>query len=157
MAGFAGTRIDILNTSLGCRTFSGSEPLVIRRALRALGPDVLVVAAAGNHNLEPYRHQPTWPAASPGVVAVGATDANFSPELPWVSYVAPGTQVVSTYLDGAYARWEGTSFAAAVVSGAVAARTVPGQVSPAQALTRVLQDSSTLVTRYEYHDDGVRA
>jgi subtilisin family serine protease len=88
------------------------------------------------------------------VVAVGATDAKrkvpkWSPEpekWPWVNVLATGENVTSTYIDGkvalkeerkefeGFATWSGTSFAAAKVSGAVAAETVPGRVSAAAAL-----------------------
>jgi len=98
---------------------------------------------------------PVWPAAFDEVIAVGATDgdkpADFSPQTPWVDLTAPGVNVQSTYLKGevklgspdgpatetfsdGFAYWDGTSFAAATVSGAVAARIQPGQRSARQAL-----------------------
>ena len=81
------------------------------------------------------------PAALPwGVVAVGAVDrsgnrlAPWSNRGPWLDLAAPGTDLVSTYIDGClrppdgswtafhgWARWSGTSFATAVASGAIAA------------------------------------
>jgi membrane-anchored mycosin MYCP len=107
---------------------------------------------------------PVWPAALPEVTAVGATDANgdpapFSPNLPWVDVTAPGAGVKSTYLEGlvrlsypapdsdptekfdGLACWDGTSFAAGTVSGAVAARIGPG-CDARQALEAALNDSS---------------
>jgi hypothetical protein len=38
----------------------------------------------------------------------------------------------------AFATWEGTSFAAAQISGAIAARTVPGRVSARQAWSDIM-------------------
>jgi membrane-anchored mycosin MYCP len=90
---------------------------------------------------------PMWPAAFDQVIAVGATDGNkpapFSPKTPWVDLTAPGVNVESTYLEGevklastpgistacssGFAYWDGTSFAAAAVSGAVAAKILPGR------------------------------
>jgi len=85
---------------------------------------------------------PVWPAALPEVTAVGATDRNghvaaFSPKAPWVDVTAPGVGLVSTYLAGevrlttsegnltvtfdGLASWDGTTFAAANLTGAVAA------------------------------------
>ena len=147
--------LDVLNLSLFCHTEDGEAPLVLARAIERLPSETVVVAAAGNHGddgqlADPRR--PAWPAALDGVVAVGATDnagktAPFSPEdVPWVDVLAPGVDRVSTYLSGTVsfdgggtdsfeglARWSGTSFAAASVSGAIAARTTPGQVSARRA------------------------
>jgi hypothetical protein len=154
-------QLDILNLSLGCYTLSGGPPLVIARAIERLGPEVLVVAAAGNHGalvqLTAGRtgRSACWPAAVPPTVAVGSVDGDgntppWSPALPWVTCLAPGVDVVGSYLTGAvelsggikhfdgHARWSGTSFSAATVTGAVAARTVPGSVSPRQALAGLL-------------------
>ena len=148
--------LDVLNLSLFCHTEDGEAPLVLARAVEHLPSETVVVAAAGNYGddggllADPRR--PAWPAALDGVVAVGAIDgsgqtASFSPEgVPWVDVLAPGVDRVSTYLRGTVsfddggtdsfeglASWSGTSFAAASVSGAIAARTVPGQTSARQA------------------------
>lgn len=110
--------------------------------------------------------RPFWPAAFDEVVAVGADEtpgkvAPFSANYPWVDAYAPGVGVVSTYLDGkvafpaspphppddwpaelmdfhGVAKWSGTSFSAATVSGAIAARTLPGRRSARDALRLVL-------------------
>ena len=103
---------------------------------------------------------PVWPAAFDEVIAVGATDGNelapFSPKTPWVDLTAPGVNVQSTYLKGevklsspggsptatfsnGFAYWNGTSFSAATVSGAVAAKIVPGRRNARQALASILQ------------------
>jgi subtilisin family serine protease len=147
--------LDVLNLSLFCHTEDGEAPLVLARAIERLPSETVVVAAAGNHGdsgllADPER--PAWPAALDGVIAVGATDAagetaSFSPPgVPWVDVHAPGVDRVSTYLSGpvsfddgatetfaGVASWSGTSFAAASVSGAIAARTVPGQMSSRRA------------------------
>jgi len=78
--------------------------------------------------------------------------------------LANGVDVESTYLRGSVrvdlslqredaepfegvARWSGSSFAAALVSGAIAARTVPGRTSARAAWEALLR---------EFPDDGVR-
>jgi membrane-anchored mycosin MYCP len=134
IAGFAATGVQVLNLSLGCHTWDGKAPLAMRRAIETLGSGTLVVGAAGNHRQTNYCCKPTWPAALPGVVAVGARGADFSLDLPWVTAEADGKDVTSTYLKDAtiehepkdqyhagYATWSGTSFAAANVTGAIAA------------------------------------
>ncbi|MBA8795722.1 hypothetical protein FHX74_003358 [Friedmanniella endophytica] len=153
---FARSGIDVLNLSLACYTEDGQPPLLIARAIERLSAQLVVVAAAGNHGAlpgdvagVPVRSLPAFPAALDGVLAVGAGDAEgrrapFSPDQPWVDVLAPGVDVRSTYLrvvaggsapafDG-WARWSGTSFAAALVTGAIAAGTDPGRVSAREAL-----------------------
>ncbi|MGQ0837754.1 S8 family peptidase [Actinokineospora sp.] len=167
MASFADSGIDILNLSLGCRTADGKPPLLIGRAVEVLNTGMLIVAAAGNHALAPNGNAPTWPAALPGVIAVGATEAGgtstaaFSPNLPWITCTAPGTNVVGLYLTATvdveprptqftgYADWEGTSFATAIVSGAVAAAVVPGKVTAREALKRLLAEPGNAVAEFE--------
>lgn len=153
--------IDILNLSLGCFTGDDQAPLVLETALNRLDPDVVVVAAAGNHAARAESRRPMWPAALPRVVAVGAMDRaeqvpKWSPQpegWPWVDVLATGSDVTSTYITGpvdlgkgsvdfeGFARWSGTSFAAAKLAGAIAARTVPGRVSAATALRELLRTS----------------
>jgi hypothetical protein len=101
--------------------------------------------------------KPAWPAALDRVVAVGSADAagRLSPFTPhdvqWIDVLAPGDRVLSTFLSGrvsghstpfrGFARWSGTSFAAASVSGAIAARTQPGVTSPQQAWARMQEEA----------------
>src|SRR5262249_53884426 len=151
MITFADDNVDVLNLSLGCHTEDGAPcPLPLQRAVEVLSRTTVIVAAAGNHNGLSYCKLPTWPAALPGVLAVGAAEDRyldpdrvpvptfFTPRLPWVDCMAPGLALVSTYLKGSvkgykeefegYASWSGTSFAAAMVSGAIAKRMMPGEI-----------------------------
>jgi membrane-anchored mycosin MYCP len=99
----------------------------------------------------------SYPAALPGVVGVGACDARnhrakFTPHpAPWISLLARGVDINAAYLRGevrlppdqepasfeGFANWAGCSFAAGVVSGVVAARTIPGQRSAREALAEL--------------------
>jgi len=158
MVSFAGS-VSVLNLSFCCFTGDNEPPLVLARAIERIGPDTVIVAAAGNHGggeagdgeLIPVSpRSPMWPAAFDQVIAVGAHDhqgerSTFSPDAAWVNLTAPGEDVTSLYLDGVvrfdrrtggtpppetkfdgWARWKGTSFAAAAVSGAIASRIRPG-------------------------------
>jgi len=105
----------VVNLSLGGPP-DANLAWVVRRALEA---GVLVVAAAGNGL--PERSLP-YPAALPGVVAVGATDRldrrdPTSATGQFLSVVAPGVDVLTTAPNGRYVFVSGTSFAAAHVAG----------------------------------------
>jgi hypothetical protein len=159
---FGNSGLDVLNLSFACYTADGQPPLALATAIDRLHPDVVVVAAAGNHGILPENQtqphpetaSPAWPAALNDVVAVGAANrygekADFSPnpeDAPWIDLHAVGVNNVSTFFTGkvelrsgpngphnesfnGYAQWSGTSFAAALVSGAIAAGTQPGRVS----------------------------
>ena len=110
----------IINMSLGVRHTGGGLPHndVIEYARRK---GVTVIAAAGNDGQE----QLYYPGALPHVLAVGAVDergevAPFSTYGRQVSFVAPGTNIYSTYLDNEYAYSTGTSHATPFVTGAAA-------------------------------------
>ncbi len=175
MADCADGEVDVVNLSLGCYTVDNEPPLLLQRAVDLLSARTLVVAAAGNHR-QPRHPRPFWPAAMENVIAVGARDednrlATFSPRAPWVDVTAPGVHVVSQYLDGkvelaprterdpaeieefpGYARWRGTSFAAATVTGEIA-RHMTGKRDPHKALERMLAQphEATPVRRYHHH------
>ncbi|MEW9530014.1 S8 family serine peptidase [Microbispora sp. NPDC049125] len=136
-----GERIDVLNVSFGGFTFDDRPPLGLAEALT---PFPAVVACAGNTASD----RPFWPAALPGVVAVGALGdggrAPFSAYGPWVDVYTHGVGLASSFLEHGdfhgYATWSGTSFAAAAVTGAVArlCRDLP----PRSAVRRVLRDGA---------------
>lgn len=152
---FAGSGIDILNLSFACYTLDGQPPLCLSAAVQRLQPETLIVAAAGNYgNLGVVVTEageidmstaPAWPAALPSVVAVGSCNEKggrsaFSPEAPWVSVHSIGEKVTSLLVrdlladadtDEEFAHWDGTSFSAARVTGAIAAKVQPASVSAA--------------------------
>ena len=106
----------------------------------ALDRGAVVVASAGNAGSE----APQYPAAYPGVLAVGATDDLddlyfWSSRGPWVSLSAPGCQMVTdvTTPPGTIC---GTSFTPAVVSG------VAGLVLSANPALTASQVVAALVT-----------
>jgi membrane-anchored mycosin MYCP len=127
--------VRIVHMPWGAITRDGEEPLVLATAVRRLlRPGRVLVAAAGNHanSSNPLILPPnaaSYPAAMPEVLAVAAEKksgriAAFSPQprtAPWVDVAAPGVRLLSTYLSNGFARWSGTSFGAAIVSGRLAA------------------------------------
>ncbi len=130
IADLAESSVELVNLSFGCMTEDAKPPLVLAAAIDALSPRTVVVAAAGNHADEAsHAAPPSYPAALDNVIAVGALDgseaASFSPDAPWVDAMALGVGVASTVGSRSgspfLGTWSGTSFAAAAVSGAIAA------------------------------------
>ncbi|MCP2246755.1 Subtilase family protein [Lentzea aerocolonigenes] len=149
-------KISVLNLSLGCFTEDdvASEPL--RRTIEALPDDIVVVASAGNQGTQ----RPSWPAALCGVTAVAAAEqkrdgslvpAFYSNWGHWVDACAIGNRA-STYLKGEWqlpgeasatpfalwAYWYGTSFAAPLVTGRIAATMAADGITAAQARDKLL-------------------
>ncbi|MGW3960943.1 S8/S53 family peptidase [Amycolatopsis sp. NPDC005003] len=152
--------IDVLNLSCGTTTGDGQAPMALRRAIdtvKKANPGLLIVAAAGNQGSAPNPPLAVWPAAMTEVEAVGAENAPWSEQRMWVDLVADGTDVHVLFLDGKVrlttgetlfdgsAMLNGTSFAAACVSGALAAE-LEDTPNPAEALRKVL--AGPLVSRY---------
>jgi len=110
---------EVVNLSLATMRSSAVLKAAVDSALAAGVP---VVAAMGN---EGGQGSPTsYPAAYPGVVAVGAVDsahvvAPFSNRGSHIALVAPGVDVLST-VPGGYAYFDGTSMSTPFVSAAAA-------------------------------------
>lgn len=134
-AAAAGEHIDIVLLTAGCHTADNRcPPLLAREISRFTG--TRFVAAAGNSGST----RPFWPAADPGVIAVGAHDpsgdlAPFSNHGPWLDTTAPGVDIVSSFVhfrpipgvapgteprEYGAAAWTGTSFAAPHVAADLA-------------------------------------
>ncbi|OKH45558.1 peptidase S8 [Calothrix sp. HK-06] len=110
---------DVINMSLGIQHAGGGLPHqeVVDYAQRK---GVSIIAASGNDGTE----QLYYPGSLPYVIAVGATDemGNIAPFSTYgkLDFVAPGTNIYSTYLNKEYAFSTGTSHASPFVAGAVA-------------------------------------
>jgi len=154
-----GDHLDILNLSLGCYTFDDRPSPVLNDAITRLGRRTLVVAAAGNFDSD----RPYWPAALKEVCAVAALTrsasgepkrASFSNYGWWVDAAAPGVKLKSAFLTHGreegrefhgYAKWSGTSFAAPVVAGRIAALMSAKNMSVRDAATEVLDPAGTRI------------
>ena len=134
-------KVHVLNLSLGTYA-QGEVPLGFRHMLREINPEIVIVAAAGN--LRPgAAPAPFFPASLDGVLSVGAAvpadgdrwePAPYSNLGPWIDLFAYGTDLISTFFSFApakpttgnpeftgWARWSGTSFATATVTGKILA------------------------------------
>jgi len=143
--GYCIDRARVLNLSLGAETFDPGERDVIADVIDA---GVVVVTAMGNEYEEGNPIE--YPAALPGVCAVGATDqadrrGMFSNTGSHISLCAPGVAIVSTtptyrYAHGAsdYDSFDGTSMAAPHVSAAAALLLAADpDLTPEQAIRRL--------------------
>lgn len=141
----------VVSMSLG----GPGESKVLRDAVNyALSRNVVVVAAMGNDGT----NELSYPAAYPGVIAVGASDASdkiaeFSQWGSWISVAAPGVQIMSTLptykvdlnnygYPMRYAAMDGTSMATPAVAGLAALlKSVQPAATPAQVKARIEQSS----------------
>jgi hypothetical protein len=135
--------VDIFNLSITAPTRHALPLMAFERWLKLLHQykGVVCVVAAGNDGYQ----LPTWPAAFPHMVSVGALAANwrdradFSNYGGWVDVYTPGRDLVNAYATGPYrcqdapytnqirqfygmAKWSGTSFSTPIMTGLIAAR-----------------------------------
>jgi len=110
-------RAQVLNMAL-----VGPPNPLLRRAMDRLDQlGVLLVAAVGNEGVD----APRYPAAYPSVIGVGAVDRDGrlyprGNRGPAVEVLAPGVEIVSTVPADSFAFGDGTSLAAANVTGLLA-------------------------------------
>lgn len=115
--------VDIISMSLG----SKSNDINLYNAINyAVSKNILVVCASGNEgDNNPNTYEYAYPGAYNEIISVGAIDdkklaARFTNSNKEVDLVAPGVNILSTYLDNKYKSLSGTSMATPHVSGALA-------------------------------------
>ncbi|MFH1883995.1 MAG: S8 family serine peptidase [Planctomycetota bacterium] len=108
----------VLNMSFGSDEFGPDGDPIVKTAIdNAFAQGVLLSASAGNDDTT----KPNYPAAYYNVMAVASTNGEdiktgHSSFGPWVDITAPGTDIVTTDLDGEYIATAGTSFSSPYVA-----------------------------------------
>ena len=119
LAWLVAERVPVINLSL----VGPSNVLLQQVVARVVAQGFLLVAAVGNDG---PASPPLYPAAYPGVVGVTAVDARrrviFEAERgPQVMFAAPGADIAAATAPDGFATVRGTSFAAPLVAGLLAA------------------------------------
>jgi len=159
-----GSGFEILHLSASCTTRKNIPLLAMEGWLEMLQAyqGVVCVAPAGNNRTR----RPSWPGAFPDVISVGALAADgngradFSDYGGWVNVYGPGQDLINAFGSGTYicqippdagtvrtftglARWSGTSFSAAIVTGLIAARMASRGESGREAAVALLAEART--------------
>jgi len=120
----------VINMSFGTVTCNNEPPPLLADAIASkldAHGGLIIVASAGNDSSD----RPSWPAALPDVIAVGALAdditracfSNYNGDFgAWVDAWAPGQEVSPSATSG---QWSGTSFAAPQVTAALVAMDKP--------------------------------
>jgi membrane-anchored mycosin MYCP len=139
-------KADVIDVTLA--TYTDSD--AVRAAVEAaLARNVVVVAAVGDLGSQAGTIPTPYPASYPGVVGVGAVDANGmrwsnSQFGPYVSLVAPGVQVVTLQRAGGMVLSDGTGVASGYVAATAALlRARLGAGTPVTTLVRHLLATAT--------------
>jgi len=150
--------VQIINISEDTKS---DYPPLAQAVRNAVQHGILVVASAGNDGAGGKRAT-TYPAAYPGVLAVGASDRNneradFSQAGPFVDIAAPGVDMVSTVPHGGQCVDQGTSFSAPYVAGVAALiKAEHPKWTPAQITARIEQTAQrTSLGRNDFVGWGV--
>lgn len=153
LAKLAGAPPRVINLSLGGTTNDPTEQMAIGKLIAA---GSVIVAAMGNERKE--GSPISYPAACPGVIAVGATDhvdriMDESSQGNHISLTAPGSAIFSTvptyHVNGTpdeeYGCLSGTSQAAPFVSGAAALLVAKNGALTTPDVKKILEDTADKV------------
>lgn len=135
----------VMNLSLG---FQDGSKLLQELVDELEDLDVVTVTSAGNNNTD----QPQYPAHYSKVVAVAALTAknrkaNFSNYGSDVDVSAPGVGIKSTFWNGRFAVWSGTSFSAPFVTGQATLMRAAAPQLEADEIGKLIEDTCRNIDR----------
>jgi subtilisin len=146
--------MQVASMSLGAD--QGNDSLKETVAAMAKG-GVTLIAAAGNSG--PGAGTVGYPAGYPGAIAIAAMDssdktADFSSRGPQVAFIAPGVNVLSTYMGGGYRSLSGTSMATPHMTGLAALAIAARGVSGYQSVLAALKSAATPISGVDAAEQG---
>jgi len=136
--------VKVINMSFGDNSFS----YVLRDILKyAHDKGVVLVGSSGNSSSD----QPHYPSAFNEVISTGSSTqedyiSSFSNFGSTIDLVAPGSEILTTALDGHYSTISGTSASAPFASAAAALLLCRNNFSPAE-ITQILKSTSDQINR----------
>jgi hypothetical protein len=146
IAWIAGQRVPVINVSL-----VGPRNVLLENVVRlVIARGHVIVAAVGNDG---PAAPPLYPASYPDVVGVTAVDARRKVLLEacrgkQVDFAAPGADMAAAQLSPTFASVRGTSFAAPIVAGLIAASLrEPGRAEASRAVEELVQRAVDLGSR----------
>lgn len=157
-------KVDIISMSLGT---SSNVPNLRQAIAQAVNNNILVVCAAGNEgDNNSDTDEFSYPGAYNEVISVGAIDfkktaARFTDSNKEVDLVAPGVNIVSTYLNDSYAILSGTSMATPYVTGALAlliewsTKEFGRRLSEAELYGQLVKNTDTLTMARSFQGNGL--
>lgn len=145
-------KMQVANMSLGASKGNPSLEAAVTAMAKA---GVVLMAAAGNSG-----RAVGFPAAYPEAIAIAASDnkdktAYFSSRGPEVDFIAPGVDVDSTYMGGAYDSLSGTSMATPHMAGLAALAIGAQGLSGPDAVRAALAKAATTLPGIPVEQQGV--
>lgn len=124
--GIVGTSDDAEIISMSLDSNGEVPPALVYDAVKwAYDLGVILVSAAGNDGDGSFKtNEISWPAAYPEVIAVGSSNifdkySDFSNTARFITFVAPGEYISTTFLDNQYLVGSGTSLSVPFISGII--------------------------------------
>jgi len=134
-------KMQVINMSIGDGGHTQAMASAVKAADKA---GIAIVCAAGNDS-----GAVNYPARYPESIAVSASNSSdklayFSSRGPEIAFIAPGTDIKSTYKGGKYTTLDGTSMASPHVAGLAALAVALGADTPAKVRAALKKAASSL-------------